>query len=51
MVRGCTTRGWGGDGSTLGPTSSRWVRTNHPVRPPIAPREENRVAIVPFSDG
>jgi hypothetical protein len=47
---GCTTRGWG-DGSASGPTSSRQVRTSHLVRPPVAPREENRVVIVPSGDG
>jgi hypothetical protein len=50
MVRGCTTRG-GSDGSTSGPASSCHVRTSHLVRPLVAPREENRVVIIPSSDG
>jgi hypothetical protein len=43
--------GVGHDRSGSGPVSSRRVRTSHLVHPPIAPREENRVVIVPSSDG
>jgi hypothetical protein len=50
MVQGCTMRG-GTDGSASGPASSCHVRTSHLLRPPIAPREENRVFIIPSGDG
>jgi hypothetical protein len=43
------TRG-GGDGSASVSTSSHQYRTNHLVRPPVAPHEDNRVVIVPSGD-
>jgi hypothetical protein len=44
-------RGGGGDGSASGPASSCRVRTSHLIHPPVAPREENGVVIVPSGDG
>jgi hypothetical protein len=49
-VQGCTMRGWG-DGSALGSTSSHQLRSSHLVRPPVAPRDDDRVVIVSWGDG
>jgi hypothetical protein len=48
-VRGCTTRG-GGDGPASGSASSHRLRSSHLVHPPVAPRDDNRVVIVPCGD-
>jgi hypothetical protein len=50
MEQSCMMRGWD-DGSASGPACSHRVMTSHLVCPPVAPHEENRVAIIPSSDG
>jgi hypothetical protein len=41
----------GGDGSALGSASSHQLMSSHLVRPPVVPRDDNRVVIVPCGDG
>jgi hypothetical protein len=48
---GVVRRGGGGDGSTLGFASSHQFSSSHLVRPPVVPRDGNRVVIIPSSDG
>jgi hypothetical protein len=50
MVRGLRQEG-GGDGSALGSASSHRFRSSHLIHPPVAPRDDNRVVIIPSRDG
>jgi hypothetical protein len=40
----------GGDRSASGSASSHQYRTHHLIHPPVAPHEDNRVAIIPSGD-
>jgi hypothetical protein len=50
MLRDWTTRGWG-DGFASESASSHRFRSSHLVRPPVVPRDDNRVVIGPCGDG
>jgi hypothetical protein len=47
-VQGWTTRG-GGDRFASGSTSTHRFRRSHLIRPPVPPRDDNRVVIVPYT--
>jgi hypothetical protein len=49
MVWGWTMRG-GGDGLASGSALTHRFRRRHLDRPPIAPRDDNKVVIVPCGD-
>jgi hypothetical protein len=49
-VRGWMTMGWG-DRSASGSASTHRFMSSHLISPPVAPREDNRIAIVPCGDG
>jgi hypothetical protein len=47
---GLEDEGVGGDGLAAGSASTHRFRRSHLVRPPIAPRDDNKVVIVPCGD-
>jgi hypothetical protein len=48
---GAGRRGGGGDGFASGSASTCQSRSNHFVYPPIVPLPDNRIVIIPCSDG